>query len=243
MAAARGGNDKIVALFMEQGASLPEESLELIKAIIEGGNETVLKLFHAEGVRIPAGGDEKIIQAMEDRAKNYLRIYDGFLNKECQCAAMFDALVEYGLNIEYEESSAWEFVKNSMGLYSQIRYEAKSVEENQLTRKNELKRFADSVMKKLPIQDINHQNYKGETLLIHAAKMGLPSVVEKLLALGADSTLKNNEGESAQYIALLEAYRISNRRFRESDNVIDDFMKTIDLLEGDFTEFSKQFDK
>ena len=86
--------------------------------------------------------------------------------------------------------------------------------------------FGYSKMVKLFLQHpfgvaINACNKKGSTALIYAAMHGHPASVRRLLQAGADCTIKNNAGKTAQEIATLNGYiktakLISKYQYRRS---------------------------
>ncbi len=59
---------------------------------------------------------------------------------------------------------------------------------------------------------MNHQDNDGNTALIHACQRGDLDMAMTLVALGANKSLQNHEGQTAAQVALANGYRTLYRQ-------------------------------
>lgn len=205
--AARGGNDVIFDLLVAKGVKPRNKWHHLtLKSAIRGGSAHILKTLLSMGVEIPADKHGEILFAFLNESpsrKNTAHPYHQ--PSQYQRPEQLDMLVKQGLNIEFRENGAFEYIDRFTSIYSDPSDHTDPVansflKERQALTLSAIRHYADAGL------DLDHID--DETLLMDAAEGGYLEVVELLLELGADKNIATKSGKTAQSVV---AYQLSKK--------------------------------
>jgi len=230
--AAQSGNAEIASLFINKGATLPSDRLELVKAIIRGGSSELFQRLLTAGFKLPESKDEVILDTLTKRISEHRQHEELML--PCDCTAILQLLIDNGLNLDYEKNSRWDLVKNSFSNYSYSRLFKSDDNLKKQRIGKELQSFSELMFTEALTTGlaINHQDDRGNSLLMEAADLGFSDMVALLLKHGAHPSLLNEHEQTALDIAQRKAKRYFKRKSTKEILKVD-YLKTIKLLGGE----------
>jgi len=233
--AARGGNQDIFSMLVEKGAKLPEDDLQLILSAVDGGNLNILKTLFTMGVEIPSDEHSDILFRLSNSNTTYGPAGDYLYrqDRQYQRAEQLQFLVDQGLNLEYRENGAFDYITRLSTRYSPPSQVSNAFRNSYLAERLALTKAAIQSYVDHGL-DLNYIN-DDETLLMDAASGEYLELVKQLLSLGADKKVTTESGKSARSIV---GYRLSKAI---NDSPVDDakvaHLKEIYfLLGGDLAE-------
>lgn len=210
IAAARGGNPAVFELFLAHGATRELRDAdehdrfdhELIRAAIEGGSDDILQQLFSLGVRIPEHGHEDIFDTLRGSLSS--RWHNKFDEPDIkrtphlhQPSKQLHSLLSQGLDIVSWNDNPARLVSRLIGSRFTESLDSREPRARELAQ--ERQRFAMLVFNVYLEQgvDLSGVGSRGDTLLISATNGGNLAVVQRLLAAGTDTQLKNDKGLTA----------------------------------------------
>ena len=236
--AMQGGNEEILNLLIARGVEPTAKYHHLlIKSAIKGGSANILKTLLAMGIEIPADKHGDILFELKNSSPGSTN--EEYPYKEAvqyQRADQLDILVAHGLNIEYKDGGAFDFITRLTSIYSDPTKITDPItkmyhEERVALTLRSIQHYADAGL------DLNHINR--ESLLMDAVSGEYLRLVELLLELGADKNKATESGKTALSIA---GYRL-NKKIADYPKWQDnraDIEKIYTLLGGDLEDLPPQ---
>jgi ankyrin repeat protein len=221
-----GGDLAVIETLIEMGAR-SEDPPRLFRGAAEGGNPDVMLLLFDEGYEMPD-------------VKHHDRIYDAVVDvikeegrgRVEHGVRMFEILLDRGLDMSEMNDSGWNYGHQAVIHYGPPTVGFDSGEARTAVVHEYRLRFVKRVIDEVLASGMDiDQRYEGETMLMEAADNGQPQLVRYLLDLGADATLRNDDGRSALDIAASTGRRLISF-WDENEDLENRFAEVIEMLGG-----------
>ena len=233
--AARGGNEEIFNLLIDKGAKLTDSDKAMIMSAIDGGNVNILRTLFSMGIEIPDDdhGDILFKLSKSTKVRGNLDSYPYQQERQYQRPEQLALLVANGLNIEYKENGAHDYITRLTS-----RYRLPSETSNEIFRKYNAERLALTLTAIQVYSNIglNLDHLESDsTLLMDATRGEYLDIVELLLRLGADKTITNKSGKTAKDLLGYSLSKTIND-YPEKMEKIDYLKRIYFLLDGNLAD-------